>query len=132
MAASGWLNSTCDGLSVTRCSELWRVGSNTTSFVAGIDNLTLLLDPPVGLHRSAFFEACCKLQARAPWSRRCVQCRAVGMYHGGRSIVTAPCFIEPSHPPDSNLDMGTLLAAGVAWKAGPMAGMGRPRGARGS
>mmetsp|Transcript_104856 Transcript_104856/g.293919 ORF Transcript_104856/g.293919 Transcript_104856/m.293919 type:complete len:495 (-) Transcript_104856:72-1556(-) len=115
------LNTTCVGPSATQCSKLWRVASNATSFVAGIEHFTLLLDHAVQLPDASFsaqgrfLYGLLHIPGSGPLERAlCAMPGAVDHYDEGRPTVTAPCYIEPSHPPNSNLDffsLSTLLAA---------------------
>jgi len=106
------------------CSKLWDTVMSRTSFVDGIENFTILID-----HSAQVLELGFNEQARyvdgllqvngtgTSAQKLCSQPGAVDSAYNGRNTSKAPCYIEPSHPPNSKLDffrLETLLAAAGA------------------
>lgn len=91
------LNSTCVGPSATRCSKLWRVASNVTSFVAGIGSSTLLLDHALQVPdrrwstQSRFLRGLLQVAGGGPMAQALrFMPRAVEVYHDDRPTVVIP------------------------------------------
>jgi hypothetical protein len=124
-------NATCLDPNQQTCAKLWSVTYDETIFVTAIEDFTVLIDHAAQVPAINWFYQARDIPGRLKvpdfdkdWqhakenaNKLCKDKDGWSDPSGGSHVSSAPCYIDPNHPPSSTLDVFTvstlLTAAGV-------------------